>query len=75
MFFGNLFYDVMFYTTPIILVIIYAICARYYRKAKKQIVELRLLYVENRIMKIWHVQKDMNTTVTNYVNLKNDWLD
>ena len=45
------------------------------RKAKQQTIELRLLYVENRIMKIWHVQKDMNTTETNYVNLKNDWLD
>ena len=45
------------------------------RKAKKQTVELRLLYVENRIMKVWHVQKDMNTTETHYVNLKNDWLD
>ena len=45
------------------------------RKAKKQTIELRLLYVESRIMKVWHVQKDMNTTETHYVNLKNDWLD
>lgn len=45
------------------------------RKAKKQTVELRLLYVESRIMKIWHVQKDMNTTKNKYINLKNDWLD
>lgn len=45
------------------------------RKVKKQTVELRLLYVENQIMKVWHVQKDMNTTKTNYINLKNDWLD
>lgn len=45
------------------------------RKAKKQTVELRLLYVESQIMKVWHVQKDMNTTKTNYINLKNDWLD
>lgn len=45
------------------------------RKAKKQTVELRLLYVDNKIMKVWHVQKDMNTTKTNYINLKNDWLD
>ena len=45
------------------------------RKAKKQTVELRLLYLESQIMKVWHVQKDMNTTKTNYINLKNDWLD
>ena len=45
------------------------------RKAKKQTVELRLLYVDNKIMKVWHVQKDMNTTKTKYINLKNDWLD
>ena len=45
------------------------------RKAKKQTIELRLLYVDNKIMKVWHVQKDMNTTKTNYINLKNDWLD
>lgn len=45
------------------------------RKVKKQTVELRLLYVESQIMKVWHVQKDMNTTKTNYINLKNDWLD
>lgn len=45
------------------------------RKVKKQTVELRLLYVESQIMKVWHVQKDMHTTKTNYINLKNDWLD
>ncbi|MDD6781573.1 MAG: hypothetical protein PUD89_01385 [Bacteroidales bacterium] len=45
------------------------------RKVKKQTVELRLLYVESQIMKVWHVQNDMHTTKTNYINLKNDWLD
>ena len=49
MFFGNLFYDVMFYTTPIILVIIYAICARYYRKAKKQNQEVPGSYTQEEI--------------------------
>lgn len=45
------------------------------KKAKKQTVELRLLYADNKIMKVWHVQKDMNTTKNKYINLKNDWLD
>ena len=45
------------------------------RKAKKQTVELRLLYVDNKIMKVWHVQRDINASSSNKYNcLKDDWL-
>lgn len=45
------------------------------RKAKKQTVELRLLYVDNKIMKVWHVQRDINNSSSNKYNcLKDDWL-
>lgn len=45
------------------------------RKAKKQTIELRLLYVDNKIMKVWHVQRDINASSSNKYNcLKDDWL-
>lgn len=45
------------------------------RKAKKQTIELRLLYVYNKIMKVWHVQRDINASSSNKYNcLKDDWL-
>ena len=44
------------------------------RKAKKQTVELRLLYVDNKIMKVWHVQRDIDNSSSNKYNcLKDDW--
>lgn len=44
------------------------------RKAKKQTIELRLLYVDNKIMKVWHVQRDINASSSNKYNcLKDDW--
>lgn len=45
------------------------------RKAKKPTIELRLLYVDNKIMKVWHVQRDINASSSNKYNcLKDDWL-